>query len=141
MFVGAVHAAQCADSYMQPGNFSGHAKVCHKWASCLAAFGLKWKSLGSMRPINASWSDELFDYKLANALLKKTSFNQQEWNAFGINNLHKNNYIKSGTSYFQPIVHDRLETMRMTLEAMGAAQAERPASTSLLQINTGACPA
>ena len=40
--------------------------------------------------------------KLAAALAQKTEFTQEEWDAFGINNLRADHYIKSGGACFQP---------------------------------------
>jgi hypothetical protein len=39
---------------------------------------------------------------LAEALLQKTEFTQQEWDAFGVDGLRMHHYVKSGDFFFHP---------------------------------------
>jgi hypothetical protein len=39
---------------------------------------------------------------LADGLMQKTEFTQQEWDAFGVRDLRMRHFVKSGDSYFQP---------------------------------------
>jgi hypothetical protein len=52
----------------------------------------------------ASPAEILANPALAEALLQKTEFTQQEWDAFGVDGLRMHHYVKSGDSYFQPFV-------------------------------------
>ena len=63
------------------------------------ASGLKWNNVGSARPANGN---EFANDELASALQSKTIFTQEDWDVFGIKDLHMDNFIKSGVSYFQP---------------------------------------
>ena len=44
----------------------------------------------------------LHRHGLAEALLQKTEFTQQEWDAFGVDGLRMHHVVKSGDSFFQP---------------------------------------
>ena len=74
------------------------------------ALGLKWKSIGSTKPTNG---EELTNSELASALESKTTFTQDEFDAFGITDLDSNVFIESGASYFQPDenVHSKFEEL------------------------------
>jgi hypothetical protein len=50
----------------------------------------------------ASPADVLANPALAEALLQKTEFTQQEWDAFGVDGLRMHHYVKSGDSFFHP---------------------------------------
>jgi hypothetical protein len=52
----------------------------------------------------ASTAEILANPALAEALLQKTEFTQQEWDAFGVDGLRMHHVVKSGDSYFQPFV-------------------------------------
>ncbi len=46
--------------------------------------------------------DDLVNPVLAEALLQKTEFTQQEWDAFGVDGLRMHHFVKSGDSFFHP---------------------------------------
>ena len=45
---------------------------------------------------------ELSNAALADALKEQTEFSEEEWKAFGINDLELEHFIRSGNSYYQP---------------------------------------
>jgi len=53
------------------------------------------------KPI-ASSAEILANPRLADALMHKTEFTQQEWDAFGVYGLRMHHFVKSGDSYFNP---------------------------------------
>jgi len=59
--------------------------------------GLKWQDAGSHEP---SVGLKITHAALESALTSKTEFTQDEWDAFGIPDLHIHSYIKSGGRYF-----------------------------------------
>ena len=63
------------------------------------ASGLKWLKAGDTRPANGR---DLENAKLAETLMSKTGFTQQEWDAFGITDLRMDHFVKVGESYFKP---------------------------------------
>ena len=50
----------------------------------------------------ASPAEILANPALEEALLQKTEFTQQEWDAFGVDGLRMHQYVKSGDSFFHP---------------------------------------
>jgi hypothetical protein len=60
--------------------------------------GLKWINTGVFEPTQGR---EVTNPELANALKTKLEFTQDEWNAFGVVNLGKDDFIKSGQFYFK----------------------------------------
>ena len=75
-------------------------------AECVPkALGFKWLSAGDTEPTTGR---NLEHPELAEALMSKTEFTQQEWEAFGMvvddlySNLGTDHFVKSGDSYFQP---------------------------------------
>ena len=50
----------------------------------------------------ASTAQLLEKPSLAHALMRKTEFTQQEWDAFGVHDLRMHHFVKSGDSYFHP---------------------------------------
>ena len=65
--------------------------------------GLVWLSLGSTEP---NTGQQLENASLADALTRKTRFTSEEWNAFGINNLRVEHFVKASTGfYFKPAPH------------------------------------
>ena len=62
------------------------------------ASGLIWENIGEEKP----QIQELTNLELAKALESKTKFTQEEWDAFGIPEVHTRNIIKSGNFYFKP---------------------------------------
>ena len=65
------------------------------------ASGVKWSNAGSIRP---RAGEEVNNKQLAEALRKKTEFTMQEWEAFGISDLRTSSFVKSGKSYFTPVL-------------------------------------
>ena len=63
--------------------------------------GLRWLRSGTARP---GVGRELKNAKLAMALRSKTAFTKAEWEAFGITDLRKTDFIEGGGEYFQPDV-------------------------------------
>ena len=59
----------------------------------------KWLPVGDIEPTTGH---NLQNSKLAEALRSKTEFTVQEWEAFGIEVLPTDHFIKSGDSFFQP---------------------------------------
>jgi hypothetical protein len=53
------------------------------------------------KPI-ASTAQLLENPRLEDALMQKTEFTQQEWDAFGVHGLRMHHFVQSGDSYFQP---------------------------------------
>ena len=53
------------------------------------------------KPI-ASTAQLLENARLEDALMQKTEFTLQEWDAFGVHGLRMNHFVKSGDSFFQP---------------------------------------
>ena len=64
------------------------------------ASGLKWEHAGDMPPAQGR---ELVRPDLSEALSRKTEFTKQEWAAFGIRDLHNDDWIKAGESYYKPL--------------------------------------
>ena len=64
-----------------------------------SASGLKWTEVGAKELVEG---EELSNQKLAGALQGKLEFAQYEWNDFGITELKKEHFIKSGNKYFKP---------------------------------------
>ena len=67
---------------------------------CWKASGLKWINTGNEPTANTA--QNLKNPRLADALMRKTEFTQQEWDAFGVHDLHMHHFVKSGDSYFHP---------------------------------------
>jgi len=63
--------------------------------------GLKWQNVGATKPEQGR---ELDNAKLADALMNKTEFTEQEWNNFGITDLRNDHVVKSGATYLQPVI-------------------------------------
>ena len=61
--------------------------------------GLEWEIVGDKKPIHGR---ELNNPELAKALTSKHTFSQKEFDALRIVDLHVNDFIKSGESYFKP---------------------------------------
>ena len=65
------------------------------WVAC----GLVWKAPLTEMP---SGGIELVNEKLAAALSSKTEFTQEEWDAFGIDELCSDHFVRVGDVYFHP---------------------------------------
>lgn len=70
-----------------------------RWEVVQAACGLKWRKVGANQTTQGMG---LNNNELREALKRKTEFTQQEWEAFKIADLCRNDYIKVGDSYFRP---------------------------------------
>jgi hypothetical protein len=80
--------------------------VALKWGDSektpMPASGLKWLAL------NGQPSGRLLENsKLSAALKHKLDFTQQEWDLFGIKDLHADHFVKSGNSFFGPVALTR----------------------------------
>ena len=64
-----------------------------------SASGLHWKEAGRTVPTHGR---DLANAELAEALRHRSSFEQREWDAFGIEDLRMDDYIKVGETYFRP---------------------------------------
>jgi len=62
--------------------------------------GLKWHSVGDARPTGGR---ELTSHQLADALLTKTEFVQEELDSWGLTDLREDDFVASGKSYFTPV--------------------------------------
>lgn len=70
-------------------------------AGYTAASPLQWTKVGSTKPTQGR---ERFVFALQFKLNQgKTTFTQDEWNAFGINDARLDDFILSGTNYYQPL--------------------------------------
>jgi hypothetical protein len=63
------------------------------------ALGLKWRNVGVTEPTQGRG---LTNPGLARALIRKLKLTQDEWEIFGLYDLQRDDFIKSGDSYFQP---------------------------------------
>jgi hypothetical protein len=61
--------------------------------------GLKWRKVGHEHPTTG---EALTNAALAAALLDKTEFSQEEWDKFGITDLHYSHFVKADGAYFKP---------------------------------------
>ena len=68
-------------------------------ANSAAVSGAKWLCAGATPPPTGR---RLENTELARALTLKTEFSQMEWNAFGISDLHVDDFIQAGERYFKP---------------------------------------
>ena len=84
---------------------------------CDGQLGLRWQLMGALRSegrhdpaqlLKVGLHRELFHAQLALALTSKTEFTQREWDAFGIKDLRKDDFIKSGVNIFSPAAGRRL---------------------------------
>ena len=65
------------------------------------ATGLKWERTGGKKPTEGR---ELTDKpKLAEALMSKTQFSQEEWKRFDIKDLRYDHFIQSRGAFFEPL--------------------------------------
>ena len=69
---------------------------------------LKWESTGKEKP---SEGRELTNPKLSEALASKPDFRREEWDTFGIQDLHTGDFIKSYDSYFK-LVHEKFKDIK-----------------------------
>ena len=71
-------------------------------ASASPPSGLEWRNAGSIKPTEGVQVD---NKELAAALAKRTTFTEQEWKTFKITDLRVDSFIKSGDTYFKPVLH------------------------------------
>jgi len=86
--------------------FNGQAELTIKdvIASLASTLGSKWLRVGNAAPT----AGNAFEHpELAQALISKSEFTQQEWEAFEITDLRADHFIKSGDTYFQPASKSR----------------------------------
>jgi hypothetical protein len=87
-------------------------------------FGLKWRKVGNEKPLEGK---ELTNVSLAEALEEQTEFNQAEWKGFRITDLRADDFIKSGTSYFQPVeCREDLANLNYILKGVAQDEASLP---------------
>jgi len=95
---------------------------CKEECPILEVSGLKWKITDSTQ---LSSGRELINSKLSLALANRTEFTREEWDAFGIKVLDKDDYIRvlvkttSVASYFKPASEESL--VEIMYVAAGAA--------------------
>jgi len=79
------------------------------------ASGLRWRNLGSARP---SRGLEVFNEGLQNQLAVQTEFTQEEWDAFGIADLHDDDFVQSGLAFFGPTgtFYEQIDKRRLDLQ-------------------------
>lgn len=96
----------------------------HAGAKCLVIsldhdgqLGLRWQLMGALRIegrhvpaqlLQVGLQRQLFHPQLALALTSKTEFTEREWDAFGIKDVRKDDFIKSGVNIFAPAAGRRL---------------------------------
>ena len=80
-----------------------------------AAAGRKWKMAGAEKPTQGR---ELSDSELATALEEgRAEFTQKEWEAFGIDDLRSDDFIKAGDSFF--VMANEIEFTQGEWNALG----------------------
>jgi len=80
--------------------------MCHEDDFWRFVAPLNWVNIGDVKPTEG---EEVSNRKLSDALAHKTSFSQQEWNDFDIQELSKKSYVKGGSDYFVrqvPHIHE-----------------------------------
>tara|TARA_Y100000741_G_C18259709_1_gene560176 strand:+ start:1177 stop:2124 length:948 start_codon:yes stop_codon:yes gene_type:complete len=65
--------------------------------------GLKWRDIGSRRPLKGT---ELTNEELSKALQTKLEFSPVEWDAFAVRELKMEHFVEAGGRYFQPNSRD-----------------------------------
>ncbi len=99
------------DRYFQPGG--NEDAVARLLEHLREPSGLRWVCVGPARPAPAAarvdfvQGRELRHPGLAVALTSKTEFTEEEWEAFGICELHPDDWVRAGANYFKP-EHDKL---------------------------------
>ena len=83
------------------------------WSSANAP-GLKWKEVGSQKPLTGT---EIINEALATALKQTLSFHPGELGEFKIGEVSDDSYIKVGDTYFQPAVNRVMRKRTATLAA------------------------
>ena len=81
------------------------AARCKEATFAQEASGLKWTVVGDTE---LAGGEVLTNDALSEALTGKTEFTQQEWEAFGIQDLSVKHFITAGDKYFKPEGHTAL---------------------------------
>ena len=79
----------------------------------------QWQKVGTTKPTTGR---ELFNSKLATELQRKQDFTPEEWDSYGIVEVHQDDFIMAGDSYFKPAEdrHQReIVPFRVYLSAAG----------------------
>ena len=63
------------------------------------SLGLKWLKMGHTEPVRGR---HLENAELQEALRDKTEFSQKEWNSFGVEDLHIDDFVESNGIFFRP---------------------------------------
>jgi hypothetical protein len=74
------------------------------------ASGLNWRKIGNKEPTGCV---HLANAGLESGLASTTTFTQEEWDAFGVTDLRRDHFIKSGESYFQPAADHSMSIKRV----------------------------
>ena len=74
-----------------------------------AASGLKWEPCGKTPPRDGQ---QLRNTKLEEMLKTRLEFTQEEWDAFGVDNLCCGHFVQSKSSYFQPAGPARMQGLQ-----------------------------
>jgi hypothetical protein len=91
----------CFSTFVAVTN-SAIKKLTQAHVTPLTPSGLKWTNAGTAQPTQGRKID---NSSLAKTLTSKTDFSQEEWDLFGIQDLHFHDFIKSDSGvYFKPAV-------------------------------------
>ena len=85
----------------------------------------QWQKVGTTKPTTGR---ELFNSKLATELQRKQDFTPEEWDSYGIAEVHQEDFIMAGDSYFKPAEnrHQReIVPFRVYLSAAGCLDEDK----------------
>ena len=85
----------------------------------------QWQNVGTTKPTTGR---ELSNSKLATELQKKQDFTPEEWDSYGIAEVHQEDFIMAGDSYFKPAEnrHQReIVPFRVYLSAAGCLDKDK----------------
>ena len=89
----------------------------------------QWQNVGTTKPTTGrELSNELSNSKLATELQKKQDFTPEEWDSYGIAEVHQEDFIMAGDSYFKPAEnrHQReIVPFRVYLSAAGCLDEDK----------------
>ena len=94
----------------------------------------QWQNVGTTKPTTGR---ELSSAKLATELQKKLDFAPEEWESFGIAEVHADDWIQAGTSYFKPAEdrHQReIVPFRIYLSAAGCLDKDKGKQSDLAAV-------
>jgi hypothetical protein len=102
-FFGASRTNSAAPNRLQPvtafGVLAGGEETSQRGTASECS-GLMWQCIGATKP---SKGQELRHAQLCKALYAKSEFTALEWDTFGITDLGKDHFVKSGAYYFAPV--------------------------------------